>query len=213
MSTQEFTQIAILDTETTGLRHVTQGGTARVIQYGLVVLELPSLRYVTHREALVNLDAWRAFDWEQPDVQSALAVNHLEPAFMRAHGMPARAALGHALSIDWRGTCLAAWGLEFDLGMIEGEHKLLGVSGLPWHYRTLDIRSLCAGEQLRDAVVRGSPFYYLGCHDWIMDTHRAMPRPPIELHRIMEGRYEHDALYDAALAALALQLYCGRMRR
>ncbi len=212
MTEAEFTQIAILDTETTGLRHVTRGGTGRVIQYGLVVLELPTLRYVTHREALVNLDACRAFDWEQPDVQDALAVNHLEPAFMRAHGIPAREALGHALSIDWRGTCLAAWGLEFDLAMVEGEHKHLGISGVPWHYRALDIRSLCAGEQMRDAVVRGSSFHYLGCHDWIVGA-RGAGRAPEDLEHLMQGRCEHNALYDAAMAALALRVYCGRERR
>jgi hypothetical protein len=212
MSAPEFSQIAILDTETTGLQHVTRGGTARVVQYGLVVLELPTLRYVTHRQALVNLEADGPFDWEHPDVQAAMAVNRLQPAVLRATGASPRSALGQALSIDWRGTCLAAWGMEFDLEMIVGEHRLLGVSGVPWHYRTLDIRSLCAGDQVWYAAQRDSAaFKYLGCRDWIADAHPTM-QPPPDLEMLLRGRRAHDALYDAAMTAIALRLYCERDR-
>ncbi len=205
----EFTQIAVLDTETTGLRHVSDGGAARVIQYGLVVIDATTLRYVTHREAFVDLG--EDYDWFAPGVAEAMAVNGILPGTLRQLGDDPRTALAAALNIDWRGTCLAARGMDFDLKMVEGEHQLLGISGLPWSYRTLDVRSMCAGEQVRAGAREGKPFQYLGCGEWIERTLPTRTRRRFsyrDLHGLMAGRREHDAIFDAAQTVWAMRLHC-----
>lgn len=208
MTMIDFDRIAVLDTETTGLRHVSDGGAARVIQYGLIVVDATTLRYVTHRETFVNLGD--DYDWFAPGVQEAMAINRIPRAILQLGGSP-REALGEALDIDWRGTCLAAWGLDFDLKMVEGEHQLLGISGLPWSYRTLDIRSMCAGEQVRTGARAGDPFQYLGCGEWIERTLPTRTRRRFsyrDLHGLMAGRREHDAIFDAAQTVWAMRLHC-----
>ncbi len=206
----EFAHYAVLDTETTGLRHVADGGAARVIQYGLIVVD-HTLRYITHREVFVNLEADGPYDWFAPGIQEALAINRILPGALRQLGSSPREALSEALNIDWRGTCLAAWGLDFDLKMVEGEHQLLGISGLPWSYRTLDVRSMCAGEQARAGARDHKPFQYLGCAEWIERTLPTRTQRRFsyrDLHDLMAGRREHDAIFDAAQTIWAMRLYC-----
>lgn len=193
-------RIAVVDLESTSSTHSLFRGKGRVVQYGMVVLDVRNMEVLTYRECLVN-----------PSYDDPLVFENADPDSMAIHGIPVLKLVEKGLrpataleymfgDQDWSQTCFASWG-SFDFEMIRGEYTLSKRHRVPMKWRTLDIRSVCGGKSL-SSVEKGT-WSYMSSGEY-MREYVNVGLELKELDQIRQGLNQHDALYDAATVAMCL---------
>lgn len=218
MTAFEVERIAVLDTETTGLKPSNISAeyreyAGRVLQYGMVILAADDLRVLEKRMTYVCVPS---ADWVHASPK-ALEVNGITTDVIGRYGRLPNEALTWMFgdstkqNLDWWSrTILACWGVDFDLGFVESEYDLCGRKS-PIPYRTLDVRSVCnvvvpktslngdwEYEGLLPWVGRNVP---PGVFSWARDIEDAITG----LRSLGIGERGHDALVDALFTVLALR--------
>ena len=191
-------QIAIVDVESTSSTHHAFGGMGRVIQWGMILLDVPDLHVIESRQTLVKLDHL----WFKEADPEAMAIHKITEPDVQQSIRP-RFALQEMFEegINWNKTCFASWG-SFDLEMLRGEYETEFGKRPPVRYRALDVRSACGVVDLADTET--SKWSYVGSHQWA-ERHGVSLRTQPDLQRIAGDKKAHDALYDCAIISACLR--------
>lgn len=204
-SKQTVKNLAVLDTETTGLRP----GEARVVQYGLVLVTLPELDLIATKATFVDPQKEDSSVWDRADPR-AFEVHGLTPEEL-APAPASSEAVRYIVDapVDWEETVLAGWGVDFDEGFLRMELQRAGLP-IPYRYRLFDVRTAFGALDLLTGGIE-----YGGLADFVERVRDLKLVRDMEIKGefilldqligLRSGR-EHDALVDACRTVKALKV-------
>lgn len=146
--------VVFVDVETTGLSP--KSSVVEVAAYRTK----PSEMFDMIRD---DVKVWRIMPPEDCYVEEkALEINGFSRELW--NGSPSFEEVTKELAEVLHDSILAGWNVKFDLGMLEGEFRRLGLERMPWHYHALDVMTfmmpLYFNEQIESLSLHAACNYF-----------------------------------------------------